>query len=90
MRKMPRKWIEGRAPSHEVRCQRYDEFLEGYCAAPVQLVVTRSPLSNERWHELVVERCLAGHIARVTGVEPDFDVFHEDADLGDGNQADGV
>jgi hypothetical protein len=88
MRKMPRKWIEFRAPSHEVLCQRYDEFLEGYCAAPVQLVVTRSPLSNERWHELIVQRCLAGHIHSVRGVEPELEIFAEDDD--DGNQAYGV
>ena len=89
MRKMPRKWIEARAPSHEVRCQRYDDALEGYCAAPLQLVVTRSPLTLERWHELIVTRCLAGHIHSVLGVEPELEIFVDD-DPDDCNHSYGV
>lgn len=68
---MPHRIVNRRAPSPDVLCGRYDPFLEGYCAAPVQLVVTRSPLTGEVWHHLIVTRCTSGHIHSVRGVIPE-------------------
>ena len=89
MTAMPKPHILHRAPSHEVQCLRYDDASDTWCAAPLQFVVTRSPLSNERWHELVVQRCLAGHIHAVQGVEPELNVLADD-NPDDGDQAYGV
>lgn len=68
--RMPRKWIEDRDPSRPATCDRMlGNWLYGYhCGAEMQLVVTRSPLSDLPYAELVVIRCLAGHIADSRGV----------------------
>ena len=79
---MPRKWVEERDPSPDARCGRWDAFLEGYCAAPVQLVFTRNPMTDLPYQELVIQRCTAGHCHRVTPVEVDLNVFAEDDDTG--------
>ena len=44
-------------------------WLIGYhCGAEMQLVITPSPISTLPYEELVIERCLAGHIATSAGV----------------------
>ena len=41
------------------------------CGEPMLLVVTKSPLSDLPYDELVVERCAAGHISTSHGVLSD-------------------
>jgi len=59
--------VKREAPAY---CQRMlGNWLVGYhCGAEMQLVVTRSPISSLPYEELVVERCLAGHIVSSQGV----------------------
>lgn len=79
----PRKMVEPKiTDGPPALCGRWDAELEGYCAAPRFLLVTKSPLSDVHWHELLVTRCRGGHILEVTGIEPDLNVFAEDDDTG--------
>lgn len=77
---MPRKWVEERDPSPDARCGRWDEFLEGYCAAPMELAFTRSAFEFRPWKAYIIERCLSGHIHHAQGVALDLNVFAGDDD----------
>jgi len=47
-------------------------WLVGYhCGAKMQLAVTRNPISTLPYEELVVSRCLAGHLETSNGVLTD-------------------
>jgi len=47
-------------------CRRVDA--DGACFAPLQLVVTKSPIRALPYDELVVVRCLCGHIHESHGI----------------------
>lgn len=77
---MPRRMVQPTiSDGPGVCCGRYDELLEGYCAAPRQLVVTRSPLTHEPWDRLIVMRCSAGHIFQSWGLEPESEDDTDDS-----------
>lgn len=86
---LPRKWIEERDPSPDALCGRYDPFLEGYCAAPVKLLISRNAFASRPWAAYVIEECTAGHMHHAQGVPLDLSVF-ADEDADDGNTAYGV
>ncbi len=71
----PSRVIAHRDQSAPSICSRMlGNWLVGYwCGAEMQLVITRSPLSGLPYEELIVTRCLAGHIATSQGVSVELD-----------------
>lgn len=67
---MPHRIIKRRDPSAAAACERWLGIgLTGMrCGAEMQLVVTRNPISGLPFEQLVVERCVMGHIATSQGV----------------------
>ncbi len=67
---MPRKVILRRDQSAGATCQREISILYPIirCGAVMQLVVTRNPIGALPYDELVITRCLAGHLADSRGV----------------------
>jgi len=62
--------IERRNPSAPATCTRMlGNWLVGYhCGAELRLLVTPSPISSLPYGELIVTKCLAGHIESGYGV----------------------
>ena len=67
---MPRKFVEERDPSPPATCRRMlGNWLVGYhCGSLMEIVVTQNPLSDLPYMQLVVVRCIAGHIESGVGV----------------------
>jgi hypothetical protein len=80
----PVRFVEARDQSVPATCTHTDRPwfnpIGVRCGALMQLVFTKSPLSTMPYDELVITRCLAGHIERGGGVIPEVSPVNNDAD----------
>jgi len=80
---MKRPHVHQMTPELGATCQRMmGNWLVGWaCGCPMEIVVTKNPTARP-YDELVVRRCVAGHIESGDGILSEPLILHDEADDG--------